>query len=160
MTGEKFKYEYWRYDKHFTLKPSLALQLIVVFLCKDLMLSLLLGFSKFKTRGGSVAEDAATLIQPIFIISNLPASAVLLAMLTRGPTAGPAIRLIWKGGRYLIGLSILIYLATFVTLRGADVFDYTIIDWGAVTLHLVIVGYIFSSKLVRDIFAEFPEPPK
>jgi hypothetical protein len=68
--------------------------------------------------------------------------------------------LIWKGGRYLIGLSILIYLATFVTLRGADVFDYTIIDWGAVTLHLVIVGYIFSSKLVRDIFAEFPEPPK
>jgi len=157
MSGsEKFKYEYWRYDKHFALKPPLALKISLVVLCKDLILSLLLGATKFKFKGGDLADDVVGLVDPAFFISNLPAAALLLAVILRGPNCGPIVRQIWRNGKILLQLSLWIYFLTFFLKNGSNVFEYPLLHWCYLTAHTLILVYALRSKLLTDAFAEFP----
>jgi len=154
--SEKFKYEYWRYDKHFVLKPPLALKISLVVLCKDLILSLLLGATKFKLKGGDFADDAVSLVDPAFFISNLPAAALLFAVILRGPNSGPIVRHIWRNGKIFLHLSLWIYFLTFFLKNGANVFEYTLLHWGYLTAYTLILVYALRSNLLTDAFAEFP----
>jgi len=154
--SEKFKYEYWRYDKHFVLKPPLALKISLVVLCKDLILSLLLGATNFKSRGSSLGSDAADIVQPVFIISALPAAALFLAMVSRDPKAGFLVRTLWKNGKILISLSVAIYLLLFGLVFGFRLDNYSMIQLITLLSYFMIFAYCWKSSLLTDALLDFP----
>jgi len=154
--SEKFKYEYWRYDKHFVLKPPLALKISLVVLCKDLILSLLLGATNFKSRGSSLGSDAADIVQPVFIISALPAAALFLAMVSRDPKAGFLVRTLWKNGKILISLSVAIYLLLFGLVFGLRLDNYSMIQLITLLSYFMILAYCWKSSLLTDALLDFP----
>jgi len=154
--SEKFKYEYWRYDKHFVLKPPLALKISLVVLCKDLILSLLLGATNFKSRGSSLGSDAADIVQPVFIISALPAAALFLAMVSRDPKAGFLVRTLWKNGKILISLSVAIYLLLFGLVFGLRLDNYSMIQLITLLSYFMIFAYCWKSSLLTDALLDFP----
>ena len=155
--SEKFKYEYWRYDKHFVLKPPLALKISLVVLCKDLILSLLLGATNFKSKGSSLGSDAVDIVQPVFILSALPAAALFLAMVARGPDAGTITRFVWRNGRILITLSVLTYLALFLASFGFEIRNYSVTHGFMFLAYAIILTHCWRSTLLKDVFLEFPD---
>lgn len=156
MLEEKFKYDYWRYNKHFVLKPSIFLKLSLVFLSKDVILALIIAATNFKTRGHGQLNEMSSLYDPVFCISNMPAVAVLMAMINRTPESGALYRLIWKYGRHLMALSVIGYLATLLYVHGGDLSTLGVASSISATVTLSIIVFIFSSRITKDTFSEFP----
>ena len=124
MSDQKFKYDYFHYNKFFVLRPPLMLKVSLVLLCKDILLSLMMGASKFKRAARSARK---TLVQPVFILSNLPAFILLLAMVMRTPKGGRWARVVWKNGQVMMALAVILYIATFIYLNGVDITRYSFI---------------------------------
>lgn len=158
MSDQKFKYDYFHYNKFFVLRPPLMLKVSLVLLCKDILLSLMMGASKFKSKGGTLGQEAATLVQPVFILSNLPAFILLLAMVMRTPKSGRWARVVWKNGQLMMALAVILYIATFIYLNGVDITRYSWLGGLVLGCYIAIFVYIFSSKMLQDAFSEFPEP--
>ncbi|MBM08837.1 MAG: hypothetical protein CMF69_04565 [Magnetovibrio sp.] len=158
MNGDKFKYDYIRYNHYLVLRPNVLLKLILCFLCKDVFLILVIGASAFKGGGGGSLSDLMDLVRPIFFLANIPTLAVLYAWSARRPNAPSLPRSIWKNGRSLILLSLALYVFLLLFERGWSISSLSTVDWCAVAINIIIAGYILLSNLVRDIFSQFPEP--
>ncbi|NQU56623.1 MAG: DUF2919 family protein [Rhodospirillales bacterium] len=159
MDNAPYKYHFLRYNQFQVLRPSLALKLILCFLCKDFFLGFIIGAITLKSRGtGSGLSELMDLIRPIFFFSSVPAVAVLYAISARTPEAGRLPRFLWKNGQYLILASVLMYLAILGYIRGFDLSNLTSTDWAVVAVNLALVAYVFFSEAINDTFAEFPMP--
>ncbi|MDD5247608.1 MAG: tetratricopeptide repeat protein [Rhodocyclaceae bacterium] len=93
---------------------------------------------------------------------DLAALAVLLTSGFRVPGARPLARRFWHAGRhsligaYLFGVALFLHFdrAVFAQPDGA----YFVYAVGIVLVDLAVVAYLLRSQLVRDVFADFPEP--
>ena len=158
MSGEKFKYDYIRYNHYFVLRPNFLLKLIICFLCKDIFLIVVIGASAFKGSGGGGVADLLDLVRPIFFLANIPVLGVLYAWSARRPNAPSLPRLIWRNGRSLILLSLGLYIFLLIFDRGWNIAILSAVDWCAIAINIIIAGYILLSDLVKDIFSQFPQP--
>ncbi len=156
MNSEKFKYDYLRYNKYHTLRPNLLLFLILIYLCKDIFFVFVIGAGSFKGGAGPGISNLADLVSPRMIVSNLPAIVVLVSLINRDPEAGRLMRLIWKNGRLMIILSIVIHTLLILSQKEFQFPLLVLSEWMLIGVDIFVGIYIFSSQLVKDIFAEFP----
>jgi hypothetical protein len=154
----KTDYPAHRYDDHLTLRVPPLLWFAMLYLVRHLVL---LGITFLPTTGEEI-EILRGLVHPAYLIADLIALPVLIAAARRRPETGPALRRIWRNGRWLLSLSALLYLVLViarVTASGQSVWvsvDEALI--ASLLLDLAVLVYLWRSPLVRDLFRDFPEP--
>jgi len=151
------KYSELHYDENLLLKvPPL------------LWLSILYGIRHFFIVGAAVLMpmDVVTIpwinfqTSPYFMLTDLPAVLVLLAIGHRIPNAMSFMRWVWMHGRWLLISSYLAGIALFIYMNREVMSDPNSWDFPdgmlVVVIDFAFVGYLLSSGLVRDDFNDFP----
>jgi hypothetical protein len=149
-------YPAFRYDEDLVLKVPLALWLSILFLVRHF---LLLGVT-FIPGTGDMTDYLRDLVEPLFLASDAPAAAVLLAAVRRRSSASRPIRALWAQGRTLLAISAASYLvvlgaALAVSARplALSVNEFLI---ASVFVHTLILVFLARSRLIKDVFAAFP----
>lgn len=151
------KYSELHYDENLLLKvPPL------------LWLSILYGIRHFFIVGAAVLMpmDVVTIpwinfqTSPYFMLTDLPAVLVLLAIGHRIPNATSFMRWVWMHGRWLLVSSYMAGIAVFAYVNREVMTDPSSWDFPdgmlVVIVDIAFVGYLLSSGLVRDVFSDFP----
>jgi len=151
------KYSTFHYDENLLLKvPPL------------LWLSILYGIRHFFIVGATVLMpmDVVTIpwinfqTSPFFMLTDLPAVLVLLAIGHRIPNAISFMRWVWMHGRWLLVSSHMAGIALFTYVNKEVMTDPS--SWGfpdgmlVVIIDSVFVGFLLLSERVRDVFKDFP----
>jgi hypothetical protein len=96
-----------------------------------------------------------------FMLTDLPAVLVLLAIGHRIPDGLNFMRWVWVHGRWLLIASYMAGIAVFVYVNKEIMLDphsWDFMDGMLVILiDLAFVGYLISAELVRDVFNDFPD---
>ncbi len=158
------RYDFIRYNRYGVLRPSLGLWLSLTFLCRHVITILLVAMAAGRgMQGGNNAMDMSDfghLVTPIFMLSDLPALMLLLALAARLPTAGVLPRAIWRAGRLLLLLSILAYAGLIVRHWPAvGISGFAVADWLGFAGTSAIALYVLGSTYLADLFREFPDRP-
>jgi Protein of unknown function (DUF2919) len=97
-----------------------------------------------------------------FMLTDVPAALVLLAIGHRVPNGLSIMRRVWKYGRWLLIVSYIAGIALFSYLNEEVMTDPSSWDFPdgmlVVMIDFVIVVYLMRSELVRDVFNDFPAP--
>jgi len=98
----------------------------------------------------------------LFMITDIPAAIVLLAIGHRLPDAFAIIRWVWAHGKIVLISSYLFSIALFIYLnqaliQGGDI-DKLFLAAAVLIPDVLIIGLIIKSELIKDIFSEFPAP--
>jgi hypothetical protein len=146
------------YNEYDVLKIPVSLIVSVLYALKHyiFVIALALGARRspdLKEFLWGLETDAVTLLMMV------PALAVGLAMMKRHPHASDIFRVIWKRGLLLLWLTLaadalVLGYKLFLSTRGAGVVFYFLIF-----LDIWFIYYLYSTKIIRDVFREFPEPP-
>lgn len=159
MNTEKFKYDFLRYNRYHILRPNFFLKVICVYFLKDLFLMVVIAAGVFKAKGLSPEITVlVNLVSPRMLFATLPIGLIGYALINRSPDGSVLARRIWKNGRWLIGLAAIVHVGL---LLGTTVRIDTaggIVVLVLIALDIAAVVYVFRSKLVGDVFAEFPPP--
>ncbi len=155
-------YHYRHYNKYDQLRPHWGFWLTILFLTRHIVGFILVSMSG--RGGGRVGVgreaielgDVMSLIEPIYMIADIPALALLYALGSRMPKSGAAVRWVWGAGRPLIIASVAVYLALFALTRGADVASFGLATWVSLALNLLVIGYVLKSGYMKDMFGQFP----
>jgi hypothetical protein len=156
------RYSLSSYDDNLCLKPPLLLWLGILFLSRGVTFPLVVTLGQL---GGGSSADTRALIHGLFGLGTLLPSSlaflVLFALAMRAPTGVRPARWIWRRGRLLLATAAILDLALAVSgssVRRGGV--ETIGEWQLVsaTFDLYFLIYILTSRRVRDVFADFPEP--
>ena len=145
-----------RYDEQLVLKVPPLLLLVMVFLVRHVFLVLL----SFLPRTGDAMTYLRDLVDPLFLLSDLPAALVLLAVLLRKAGSPAWLQTLWHKGQSLLTIAALLYIAILAVLLTRSVrplvqsINEAIIL--SVLLHVAIIFYLVRSTLIRDVFADFP----
>lgn len=155
------KYSTFHYDENLLLKvPPL------------LWLSILYGIRHFFIVGAAflMPMDVVTIpwvnfqTSPYFMLTDLPAVLVLLAIGHRIPNAMSFMRWVWMHGRWLLISSYMAGIALFIYVNREVMTDPNSWDFLdgllVVIVDFAVVGYLLSSGLVRDVFKDFPSSTK
>jgi len=145
------------YNDDLVLKVPVPLWLVLVFLVRHL---LLLGITFLPTTGEEI-RVLRELVRPEYLIADLIALPVLLIAIRRRPQAPDWMRRLWPTGRWLLSLSVLTHLAllarALITAGQSlerSLNEATLI---VVLLDLAVLGYLWRSRLLKDLFGMFPE---
>ena len=155
------KYSARHYDENLLLKvPPL------------LWLSILYGVRHFFFAGAAklMPMDIVTVpwinfqTSAYFMLTDLPAVFVLLAIGHRVPDGLNLMRWIWMHGRWLLISSYMAGIAVFIYVNRdvmADPNSWNFLDGAfVVIIDLAFVGYLLTSELVRDVFKDVPGSTK
>lgn len=143
------------YDQYLCLKPSPLLWLAALFISREVTLPLLMGISQV----AGVNADALAMVRKFwnFNASLLPAllgALLLFTFFRRTPQAPRQVRWVWHHGVQLL-----------FTAAAADFLLALFAVWNegvsaqsavAIPVDLLLLGYVFCSRRVRDTFADFP----
>ena len=156
---KSYKYHYSRYNAHDVVKINLITLLSTLFMSRHILGVYIIGMAFRPGRTGTVRAHGAFdgLIEPIYMIADIPALLLLLAMLARHPKGGPIARFVWRCGPYLLLTSALIYFFLLFDTIGWTPHRYGMLVWGSILGNLAIVAYVFLSPYARDLFQQFPE---
>ncbi|MDH3981192.1 MAG: DUF2919 domain-containing protein [Gammaproteobacteria bacterium] len=156
---------HYDYDKYLSLKVSQELWLIILYLLHPFILL----FSTIRLgRGGAkgvsgvdglkrlVYQDNFSLA--LAILATVPVLLLVYAWVRRKPGAPAFVRRLWAKGVVLLTSAAVLYIGgVFVPLLTHVIASIRPIGWGQVAISILIIFYLFTSKRVRDIFADFPE---
>lgn len=153
------KYGLESYDDFLCLRPPRFLIASLLFLCRGLVIFVLVAASRKIPAGfDDLAETETLNIGGCLAVA--PAALVLYALGSRVPSAPSFVRWIWKRGRELVTLSALAYISLSVARLGSDPrrwMDSTSLAAKAMVLVEVgIIGYVLLSSRVRQTFRDFP----
>jgi len=147
-----------RYDANLSLKVPVTLWLVLAFQLRHL---LLLGITFMPTTGTEITV-LRELIRPEYLLADLIALPMAVVAARRRPEAPDWMRQLWPWGRPLLSASVLLYLGllgwrllgeTRPLALALD--DATLLS---LLLSLAVLAYLWRSRLVRDLFREFPAP--
>ncbi len=159
MNTEKFKYDFLRYNRYHILRPNFLLKVICVYFLKDLFLMAVVAAGVFKARGLSPEISVLLdLVSPRLLFASFPIALIGYGLINRSPDGAALPRLVWKNGRWLILLAAIIHVGLLLstTVRIDTIGGIVVLV--LIALDIAAVVYVFRSKLVGDVFAEFPEP--
>ncbi len=159
-------YDYRRYNQYDVLRPHWGFWLTTLFLVRHTVGFVLVSMSGsgIGGRGGGAGRDAIdlggvmSLIEPIYMIADIPALALLYALGSRQPKSGAAIRWVWRAGRWLIITSVAAYLVLFLLTNGLDAASFGPAAWVSLALSVLVIGYVSKSGYLTDMFGQFPAP--
>lgn len=154
-----YRYHYRRYNEFDVVKVNIPTIVATLFMARHVLGLFVIGiaFSRtsFDTRGAF-----SDLFEPILMLADIPAILLLLAMVSRHPKSGAAIRGIWRHGPYLLLASAVIYVALLIDLVDLDVARLGWAVWLSIAITAAAVMYVFLSPYARDLFRQFPEAPR
>ncbi len=160
--GAAMTYHYRHYNQYDQLRPHWGFWLTMLFSVRHIAGFILVSMSG---RGGGrvgVGREAIdlggvlSLIEPIYMIADIPALVLLYALGSRLPKSGAAVRWVWGAGRPLIIASVAVYLALVALTRGADVAAFGPATWASLALNALVVAYVLGSKYMKELFGQFP----
>lgn len=154
-----YKYNYRRYNEHDVLKVNLPTLAGVLYLSRHVLGLFVIGMALRGGRSGKIEAGGAFdgLFEPIYMVADIPALLVLLAIFCRHPKSGRSVRLIWRTAPYLLLLSAVLYLGLLADQIGLNVAALTPAIWMSVVLTIAVVGYVFAAPYACDLFHQFPE---
>ncbi len=150
------------YDDDMCLKPPWLLWLAVLFLCRAIMLPVVIGIGHV----AGVNADAMTQLRDFWsadqLVPAVIAIPVLCALCWRSGSAPDFLRGVWARGRILLALSAAVdialpLLSQLWQRQVTDQFVATLFGSGVDVYFLV---YVLAARRVRDTFADFPAPLK
>lgn len=142
------------------LRVNWMVWLILLYMTRHTLLVIFLLFAS--SRGGLTGMGdvfgVGGLFEPLYMIADIPALALLFALGARIPQAGSVARLVWRNGKRIVLASIAIYFAAFFWKQGLDVASFETAIQVNIALNLVIAGLVTYSRYLRDLFGQFPSP--
>lgn len=156
-------YDFTDYDKYFSLKVSAELWFIILYLLRPYLA--LIG-SRGAGDGGATLSSAKGIRNILYpddfslVLALLATAPVLLFMFVwsrRKPDAGELVKKLWhKGATLLVVAAVLNIVIVFIPLLTGIVARIHALGWVQVCMAVAIIIYLFSSRRVRDTFADFP----
>lgn len=146
------------YDDEMCLKPPLLLWLAALFLCRAIVLPVLIGIGHV----AGVNADAMTQLREFWsadqLVPAVIAIPVLCALCWRSGSAPDALRWIWARGRVILAVSAAVDIALPVVsqLWQRQITDQFIVTLFASGVDLYFIAYILAARRVRDTFQDFP----
>jgi hypothetical protein len=151
------------YDKNLSLKVSYDLWLIILYLLHPLILLLSTLRMAQRTGVGSLRE----LVYPddfslaLSILATVPVLLFVYAWTRREPGAPAFVQRLWAKGALLLAAAAALYIATvFVPLLTHAAASIQPVGWAQVAISVFIIVDLFTSRRVRDTFADFPGEKK
>ena len=154
-------YDYRRYNQYDVLMPHLGFWLFVLFLSRHVVGFVLVSMSG-SGRGVGVEMEAIhldsvmSLIEPEYMIADIPALLLMYALGARLAKLGVAVRWVWSAGRWLVLAFVAIYLALFVLTHDVEVETLGQATWASLALCALVVTYALGSKFMKHLLAQFP----
>lgn len=148
------------YDDEMCLKPPLLLWLAVLFLCRAIMLPVVIGIGHV----AGVNADAMTQLRDFWsaeqLVPAVIAIPVLCALCWRSGAAPAALRSVWSRGRVLLALSAAVDIALplISQLWQRQITDQFVLTLFASGVDVYFLAYILAARRVRDTFSDFPPP--
>jgi hypothetical protein len=155
------RYSFVNYDQYLCLKPPVVLWIAILYLSRGLTVPLLVAISSIN--GGSA--NTTSLIQGLFslgtLVPSLIAIPVLCTVMMRSPSAARLPRWIWARGRLLLAVSAVLDLALSwsLLLQDGATGQSGLVSLLAAGFDLYILVYVLASRIVRDVFSDFPSVP-
>lgn len=149
-------FPYHRYNRFGVLRVNALTVLSTLFLSRHVLAFIVLGIALSRADPSS-RQAFHGLFEPIYMIADGPALLLLLAMLSRHPKSGPALRMIWRGGRLLLAASAALYLGLLVRQLGLEPARYGWAAGSMVAGTLLAVGYVNLSPYARSLFRDYPD---
>ena len=155
-----YKYHYRRYNEFDVLKVNLPTLATVLFFGRHVLGLFIIGMALRGGRSGSTdSGDAFSgLFEPIYMLSDIPALLLLIAVLARHPKSGKVVRYIWRAGPYLLLLSAGLYFGLLVDQMGLALSTYGWAVWLSMAFTVAGLVYVFAAPYARDLFRQFPAP--
>lgn len=150
------KYDYSRYNHHGALRVNWVLWLVLLYMTRH---TLVLAILVFASSRGHASLGASALFEPVYMLSDLPALALMFALGARVPQAGKFPRAVWRHGRQIILDSIAIYFVLFLWKHWGEIGGLDPLLWGNILVNLVIAGMVMRSRYLADLFNDFPKAP-
>ena len=153
---QRYKDPYDRYNRFHVVKVNLPIAASVLFLSRHILTFLFLGIAFSRTHI-AINDAFGGLFEPVYMLSDIPALVVFLAMLARHPNSGRPARIAWRLGPYLLLGSAVGYLALLGRQIGFGPGNFGWAAWVMVLGTAAAIAYIFLSPYARDVFREFPD---
>jgi len=151
------KYSALHYDERLLLKVSPLLWLAILYGIRHFFIA---GAAKLMPMDVITIPWINLQASVYFMLTDLPAVLVLLAIGHRVPNGLKFMRQVWMHGRWLLMASYMAGIAVFVYVNKEIMFDPDSWDFMdglfVVMIDFAFIGYLISSELVRDIFNDFP----
>jgi len=98
------------------------------------------------------------LVSPRMLFATFLITLICYALINRSPDGGVLSRRLWENGRWLILLTAIVHVGLLprTTVRIDTTGGFVVLV--LIGLDIAAVVYVFTSKLVGDVFAEFPPP--
>jgi hypothetical protein len=148
------------YDDDMCLKPPLLLWLAVLFLCRAIMLPVVIGIGHV----AGVNADAMTQLREFWsadqLVPAVIAIPVLCALCWRSASAPDFLRGVWARGRVFLALSAAVDIALplISQLWQRQITDQIVPTLFASGVDVYFLAYILAARRVRDTFSDFPAP--
>lgn len=152
------------YDLNGSLKVPALLVVTLLFSIRHLLI-VFLAYNP-SPRLGSAFAFLQPLAEPWFVAADLPALLVVLAWWQRRPGAKALWRVIWRYGRVLLTLSLLLQFALLAQAQGMNILESYYLSQGerlavaSLGVTALCIYYLWRSPRVGDTFADFPAAPK
>ena len=152
-------YDFSRYNHHGVLRVNWMLWLVLLYMTRHTLVLafLLFGLSRGQAQGGVANLGVAALLEPVYMISDLPALALMFALGARVPQAGKVARAVWRHGRQIILDSIAVYFVLFLWNHWGEIGRLDPVLWSNVIVNLIIAVLVMRSRYLADLFNEFPK---
>lgn len=146
------------FDDEMCLKPPVLMWLAVLFLCRAIMLPVVIGVGHV----AGVNADAMTQLRDFWsadqLIPAVISIPVLCALCWRSSSAPDALRWIWARGRtfLVVAASVDIALPLLSQLGQRQIGDQFVLSLFASGIDVYFLVYILAARRVRDTFTDFP----
>ena len=152
------KYSINNYDKYICLKINGMLWLIILFLLRPYLVTIISLVNR---------KDKTGLINMIYsdkmilwwgLLASVPVILVIYAWSNKKPDASSFVKMLWHRGRELLAAAAIFNVAVvFIPFWMGVTNRVQTIGWIQLTICLGIVAILYSSSYVRDCFSEFPK---
>ena len=149
-------YPSYCYNHNFVLRVTPLLWLIIIWSVNHL---LVLGLAVFAKSGETLGLAIEYASNPFSLLSDLPGAMVMVAVINRRPAAGKIMRWLWHYGRLFLIAGVCAQVAIIIGMYWQKTFQI-VDEWLLIILAANIVFFVFllRSRLIKDIFLDFPQP--
>ena len=156
MSDDAPRYPYYRYDFRGTLRLRFLDWAWLGFLARHVLFVVVLAVSSTKGQEGSVGKVFGALVEPWFLIADVPAILLLTVAANRVPKAGWGARFVWRRGRWFVALSVALYAGLLSWLAAEDATTLDGLAWASLAASVAIALYAWFGRTPKDLFASFP----
>lgn len=144
-----------------TLRVGWLLWLILAFLTRHWMLLVMGAVTALvgSPSGAGASDSSALYSGPWYLLTSLPALALLAAAARRQASSGRPVRWLWQHGRWLLLAAALGDLALLIATGYGRLTELSELHIVGGLLDLYILAYLLRSRRLRRRFADFPPSP-